>query len=222
MFGIQPEDPVKKEDDSLPNDGKKVLCFSDGRQKAARLARDVQSTVELDSFREVTADIVSESDDPLTMDEFYAEFVLYCEQNNIIYFDDSDERQNAGQVVYPGSRTVLQRQVNDIENIVERYGLTDKSEIPGHPAAQSEISNPPEKFHVTLLRSLGDENYSIPASLIGNLRPTEAGLKEISQQVPDIDAELVESITIESIWNACQKRAYDSDIEPWQRSDSIK
>lgn len=222
MFGIQPEDPIKKEDDNLPNDGKKVLCFSDGRQKAARLARDVQSTVELDSFREVTADIVSESEDSLTMDEFYAEFVLYCEQHNIIYFDDSDEYQNAGQVVYPGSRTVLQRQVNDIENIVDRYGLTEKSEIPGHPAAQAEFSNPPKKFQSTLLRSLGDENYSIPASLIGNLRPTEAGLKEISQQVPDVDSELVESIAIESIWNACQKRAYDSDIHPRQRSDSIR
>lgn len=222
MFGIQPADPEKREQEDLPNDGKKVLCFSDGRQKAARLARDVQSTVELDSFREVTADIVSESDDPLTMDEFYAEFVLYCEQHNIMYFDDSDEYQNAGQIVYPGSRTVLQRQINQIDEIVDRYALDHKSEIPGHPAAQAEFANPPRDFLSTLLRSLGDENYSIPASLIGNLRPAETGLNTISQQVPGISQDLVESITIESIWNACQDRAYDPTIDPRRRTESIE
>jgi len=60
MFGIQPTDPLKEE---FPNEGRKVLCFSDGRQKAARLARDLQSNVESDSFREVPTDII----DPRTV-----------------------------------------------------------------------------------------------------------------------------------------------------------
>ncbi|MGR5916125.1 hypothetical protein ACT7CS_05065 [Bacillus pacificus] len=46
------QQPIKK-DSSLPNEGRKVLLFSDGRQKAARLARDIPYEVELDSFRQV-------------------------------------------------------------------------------------------------------------------------------------------------------------------------
>lgn len=221
MFGIQPADPEKEKDPDLPNDGKKVLCFSDGRQKAARLARDVQSTVELDSFREVVADIVSDHDETLTMDEFFIQFALYCEENNIVYFDDSDEYQNAGQVVYPGSRTSLQRLIENLDQIVDRYGLEDKSEIATHPAAKTEFSNRPRKFDATLLRSLGDEHYSIPASLIGYLRPTEESLETITSSVPDVDPELLESIIIESIWDACKDRAYDAEIDPRQRTNSV-
>jgi len=38
-----------------PNGGRKVLIFSDGRQKAARLARDIPRDIELDVFRQAIA-----------------------------------------------------------------------------------------------------------------------------------------------------------------------
>lgn len=222
MFAIQPEDPDKKDADEYPNAGKKILCFSDGRQKAARLARDVQANVELDSFREVVADIVSKQDDPLTMDELFIEFVLYCKHNGIVYFDDSDEYQTAGHVQYEGSRTAFQNLVNNLEKIASRYGLDDISDIATHPGAKAEFSRRPHQFDETLLKSLGDENYSIPASLIGFLRPTEAGLEEITSALPDVDPSLLKSIVIEVLWVACKKRAYDPDISHHQRSESIK
>ena len=40
---------------AFPNGGRKVLLFSDGRQKAARLARDIPREVELDIFRQILA-----------------------------------------------------------------------------------------------------------------------------------------------------------------------
>ena len=41
---------VKEETRTFPNGGRKVLLFSDGRQKAARLARDIPREVEQDIF----------------------------------------------------------------------------------------------------------------------------------------------------------------------------
>src|SRR5581483_9587016 len=46
---------VRAETRAFPNGGRKVLLFSDGRQKAARLARDIPREVEQDIFRQVLA-----------------------------------------------------------------------------------------------------------------------------------------------------------------------
>ncbi|MFB6085821.1 MAG: DEAD/DEAH box helicase [Halodesulfurarchaeum sp.] len=113
MFGIQPEDTRKAE---LPNKGKKVLTFSDGRQKAARLARDVQKNVELDSFREVATGIISNTPDEISMSRFFAKFAVYYRKNNILFFDDSDEHITQEGVQYPGSRTRFQ----DIQEILPK------------------------------------------------------------------------------------------------------
>jgi hypothetical protein len=47
--------PQQVEGRSFPNGGRKSLLFSDGRQKAARLARDIPREVEFDSFRQALA-----------------------------------------------------------------------------------------------------------------------------------------------------------------------
>ncbi|MFS0876113.1 DEAD/DEAH box helicase [Solibacillus isronensis] len=50
QFSIQP--PVEGKTDNI-NEGRKVLIFSDGRQKAARLARDIPNEVEKDAIRQL-------------------------------------------------------------------------------------------------------------------------------------------------------------------------
>src|SRR5256712_6589030 len=53
QFELQPPSATEQIDqDSAPNMGRKVLLFSDGRQRAARLARDLPREVELDTFRQ--------------------------------------------------------------------------------------------------------------------------------------------------------------------------
>lgn len=49
------EQPPQKSDPRLPNQGRKVLVFSDGRQKAARLAPALEHTHARDLFRQVIA-----------------------------------------------------------------------------------------------------------------------------------------------------------------------
>lgn len=47
--------PNRSADAKHPNGGRKVLIFSDGRQKAARLARDIPRDIELDVYRQAIA-----------------------------------------------------------------------------------------------------------------------------------------------------------------------
>ncbi|MBL0087675.1 MAG: hypothetical protein IPP44_13685 [Ideonella sp.] len=49
------EQPPQKKDPRLPNHGRKVLVFSDGRQKAARLAPALEHSHARDLFRQVVA-----------------------------------------------------------------------------------------------------------------------------------------------------------------------
>jgi hypothetical protein len=218
MFGIQPADDRKAD---LPNKGKKVLCFSDGRQKAARLARDLQSNVELDSFREVMAAIVDRYDGELSMDQFFAEFAVYCDKHNIVFFDDSDEYTSNQGVEYRGSRTHFEQIQGSLDDIANRYSLDSVDEIPDHPMARKELADRPRQFDQTLLRSIGDEYYSIAASLVGYLRPTDAVLDAITQANPSLDTELVESILVEALKSACEDRFFDSGISSIQRSKSL-
>lgn len=218
MFGIQPEDPRK---DDLPNKGKKVLCFSDGRQKAARLARDLQGNVELDSFREVAADIIADSSGEFSMDRFFAEFAVYCRKKNILFFDDRDEYSNKEGVQYPGSRTRFQDILDLLPELVERYGLNSIDDIPDHRICRQEISDRPRQYDSILLRSLGDEYYSIPASLIGYLRPIQPVMDELTDLNPDVDDDMLRGIIIEMLQHACEERAFDPNIDPFQRSDSL-
>lgn len=215
MFGIQPVDENKLD---LPNKGRKVLCFSDGRQKAARLARDLQNNVELDSFREVITEIIDESEGELSLDQLFAEFAVYCKQHNIVFFDDSDERATQQGVEYQGSRSHFEQIQSELEEIKEDLLLESIEEIPDGFA--DHVPSPPRQYQETLLRALGDEYYSMPALLIGYVRPVADVMEEIQAMVEDIDPDLVESILIEAIWNACEQRAFDKSIEPRRRSNS--
>lgn len=217
MFGIQPKDPDKSD---LPNEGKKVLCFSDGRQKAARLARDLQSHVELDSFREVLTDIIASADEEIPMNRLFAEFAIYCRKNDIVFFDDSDEWADQEGVQYEGSRSDFERIQQRLDEIVEEYYLTSIEEIPEQENARQALADRPRQYDEILLRSLGDEYYSIPAALIGYLAPTTSVLETLDKQVASIDTELLESILIESLRHACEQRAFDSDIETNRRAKS--
>lgn len=217
MFGIQPADPEK---DDLPNEGRKILCFSDGRQKAARLARDLQANVELDSFREVITDIISSAEEPISMNRLFAEFAVYCHKNNIVFFDDSDERTNQNGVQYQGSRSHFESIQERLEEIVDEFFLESIDDILEAPNAREAISERPHQYEQTLLRSIGDEYYSIPAALIGYLAPTEDLIQTFLSEVPDLERDLVESILIESLRHACEERAFDKEIDIFRRAQS--
>ena len=78
---------TKPLDERHPNEGRKALLFSDGRQKAARLARDLPREVERDSLREALIAALKEladiGKDPVPDETLYAAFVLVCARHHL-------------------------------------------------------------------------------------------------------------------------------------------
>lgn len=218
MFKFQPEDPDK---DYLPNKGKKVLTFSDGRQKAARLARDLQRGVELDSFREVVADVFSELPDDTSMDKLFPALAIYCKQRHIAFFDDEDRVVHQDGVKYPGSRTKFEEIQQRLDEIVENHRLDTVDDIlEDQYAIEEPARDRPRKYDSALLRLLGDPNFSISASLVGYVRPTSEVMDNLEQENDQIDPDLLEQIIIEALRHACEERAFDPEISEWGRRNS--
>lgn len=78
-----------------PNGGRKVLVFSDGRQKAARLARDLPRDVEDSTMREALVLAIRELTDtlgkPPTLNQLYPGFVAVCYRHDLSFFDGDDQ-----------------------------------------------------------------------------------------------------------------------------------
>jgi len=194
------ESQDKVEGNEHPNRGRKVLCFSDSRKKAARLARDIQRNVEQDAFKEtiVAAYRKYGCEDLSTL---FISFAKYCTDKNIYFFDDGDESTY-------GSRSLF-----------EAAKLTIKREKEVSPVEIYDI----HQFHVRLLKALGDDHFSLTASLVAVVEPTEESLRIINEKMANkFQPEEIRTILISTIWNALKERAYDKDIKVEDRYESRK
>ena len=94
QFQVQPAANKKKEqDEHLPNDGRKVLLFSDSRQKAARLARDMTISSDNMAIRklfmialEELSAVKDETDEDAVLEDIYSYIVKAAETQNLDLF----------------------------------------------------------------------------------------------------------------------------------------
>ena len=81
--------------DKYPNEGRKVLLFSDSRQRAAKLAKDMSQLSEIMVARQLFAcaiKLMMETDKKLTLDSIYDFLCITAARKNIKLFHD-DNRQ---------------------------------------------------------------------------------------------------------------------------------
>lgn len=95
QFKLQP--PARKEMDKerFPNEGRKVLLFSDSRQRAAKLARDMSELSESEAARQLFALAIREmvnSDTERNMNDLYDYFCLAANENQVHLFHGSDRK----------------------------------------------------------------------------------------------------------------------------------
>lgn len=161
------------------NGGRKSLLFSDGRQKAARLARDVPRVLDRDAFRQcllfAATELQAIKGEARLADPFiYIAFLSACTKLNVCFFDGQD----------------LQQLSNHIATFQRMFG-GDLSKA----FNDQHTETPPQRFRVEMLRTLGSRYYSLFALGLGYITPRHTkreelinSLKTFGLSPDDIDA----------------------------------
>lgn len=96
QFLEQPPVPEKAGNPEMfPNEGRKVLIFSDSRQRAAKLARDMSDTSEMTAARQLAVLAIQnmeKEDEEQTLNEFYDFFAMAAAENHVALFHEDQER----------------------------------------------------------------------------------------------------------------------------------
>ncbi|RKE25913.1 helicase-like protein [Paraburkholderia sp. BL23I1N1] len=167
--------PSRRREEKFPNAGRKVLVFSDGRQKAARLARDMPRDMELDLFRQavaVAAKLLTgiKRETKPTETVLYVAFLAVLAANNVSMFDGADAEK-------------LDQHINAFrrdfgEDLQE--ALTESF----HPG------EPPSRYRFLLLKLLCSSYYSLSGTTIGFVEPGKLAFGKLVTQVEGLGLKL--------------------------------
>jgi ATP-dependent helicase YprA (DUF1998 family) len=193
QVALQPQ--TQKPSDQSPNGGRKSLLFSDGRQKAARLARDIPREIEQDVFRQVlllAADSLrKEQHEPLLSHWIYVAFIHVLAKYGLRLFDGDD-------------RNALERDVRAYRQWCES-DLTEALRELGQSA--------PPRFTALLLRQLGSRFYSVNALTLGFMQPSAKAFASLVRTVPSTDKQVLLEVAIVFIQRFADSFAFDAAVK---------
>ena len=141
QFYVQPPVPKYKH---LPNGGRKVLLFSDSRQRAAVLAKDLTNAADEDAMKKALTVAAAELQEWAerehqmpTLDLLYVVFLKVAYENNLRFF-------------YGNNEADLLKALEDMKALYIRK----QGQIKYHKAAQKSFTSVPNKFYEHLLRQM--------------------------------------------------------------------
>jgi ATP-dependent helicase YprA (DUF1998 family) len=159
--------------DSSPNGGRKSLLFSDGRQKAARLARDIPREIENDVFRQLlllaAIELKKVGKEQTLGSSIYVALVNVLARNSLLLLDGRDKEH-------------LYRDVLDHR----KYYKGDLSEA----LLEAPESIPP-RISSLLLRNLGSDFYSLSALTLAHLKPARKAQNLLIDALPHVDPRML-------------------------------
>ncbi|MFA5860316.1 MAG: DEAD/DEAH box helicase [Candidatus Thermoplasmatota archaeon] len=217
VFAVQPNKTDTAADGrSLPNHGKKVLCFSDGRQKAARLARDLQRTVERDAFRQMLVLAVHKAKGTPSLDSLFAHILVRARALDLAFFDNADETLGGGD--YPGSRSFFIQAQGDIDRVLTDFAFADTEEMLEDKWGRKELDGKrPRQYDQMILRLLGDPYFSMRAALVGYVDALPSTADRIVEFAKPLDEGLIRNVVRAAISEALAARTYDPRIHDRDR-----
>ncbi len=182
--------PVK--DKTLKNEGKKVLLFSDSRQRAATLARDLTIATDGDAGRQaifmaqkLLDEAYGEGSTPLSY--LYYAFLKIVEDNQITFFYGNEKEQF----------------INDLKKYRELYVNSRRLR---YDKMGRGIGSAPQMFYQLLLKNISDSYRSFNNLCLGQVVLIEDGddAEELEDHIllPLQDSTDLELETIRDIYNA--------------------
>jgi ATP-dependent helicase YprA (DUF1998 family) len=197
---------TKEASEQHPNEGRKALLFSDGRQKAARLARDLPREVERDSLREalVLACQALEQlvpSQPAVLDEtIYAAFVAVCARHHLHFFDGHDQRAL----------------LEECARFRKDYGDLDTA------LADKWRPTPPTRFRTALVRQIGDPYYSLVAACAAVVEAASSKIKILQKRLVGVGTPpLIEEVANAWLGEMLGKYAFDPALGKDARLDEF-
>lgn len=170
QFQLQPPVPGKDDNpDRFPNEGRKVLLFSDSRQRAAKLARDMSDASDISAARQLFAIAIktmNEHEKEQSMDMIYDYFCLAAGQRHVSMF-------------HSDGRTKF---IDDCKNVLKNYNRCVKRGK--EYSSKYKISNAPEQMQEYLLRMFAGSYNTLYDSAVSWIEPTDQALDEA---VDDLD-----------------------------------
>lgn len=176
-----------------PNGGRKTLIFSDGRQKAARLARDIPREIELDVFRQAlfiaARELADVEMEPRLDSRLYVGFLKCLLDHNLRFFDGAD-------------RDKLDIHLRDLEEGHQGRLESMLDEMPKEPPSYSAL----------LLKQLGAPFYSISALSLGYAAPGQIAKSIIRRQASGIAEADAAACAVVWIQRLLARFSFDMDL----------
>jgi len=197
--------PAQPATPQAPNSGRKVLVFSDGRQKAARLARDMPRDMELDVFRQTVAMssilLATANKETKPADSvLYLGFLAALKQNNLSMFDVDSAVIDAHMAKF----------VEDCDADLE---LAFES---NHDAG-----NPPNRYKIALLKLLCSNYYSLEGTTVGFVEPVKWAVTKIKTKLKTLAIEMndeeLRALSVCWIQGLLDSFSFDADLKPYLR-----
>ena len=164
QFQAQPAVPGKTGNlERLPNEGRKVLLFSDSRQRAAKLARDMSDASDISAARQLAAIAIDRMEHEITeqsMNYFYDYFAMAAVEHHVHIFHDSESENQQTRLYEHGSQSL------------KNYLRSQKRRQPYTP--RYTIDNAPTQMKEQLLRFYCGGYNTLLDAAISWIEPTDS------------------------------------------------
>ena len=187
QFQSQPPVPEKANDPvRLPNQGRKVLLFSDSRQQAAKLARDMSNASDDNALRQLFSlaiDEMERADQETSLNELYNYLCLAAAQQELQLLDG----------------TAKVKFMEDSETVKKDFSRPSRR---GRPRKlRFSLVNAPVQIQEALLRFYCGGYNTLYDSAVSWLEPTETALDDMMDDLRDDGVEATEE-EILNLFNA--------------------
>ena len=189
--------PVRNKE--LINEGKKVLLFSDSRQNAAKLARDLSKSSDADAFRQavmLSSLFLKEGQLEVSLSNLYPAFLKICIDNNLTFFSGK-------------SRKLFKKDKEKLINTINRSARRGKSVFEAVAGTNFDVY--PNEYFEQLLTFFTESPRSFKDIGIGYLAPNDEQLFDFIDDLEDkgieLDQETVNQILVLLFWDVMDGEA---------------